>query len=506
MLPVLVILSISTLFAQYKHDYVWFFGYGDPAVEFGGKAIFDFNKNPSELFINSEIPLNFGGSDASMCDKDGNLLFYSNGCHIANSTHQIMENGAMLNPGGNGFWDNVCPELGYTVNKSPLIIPMPGSDSLYILFHIAGTFSQTPPYVYANKLYYSIVDMSKELGLGAVILKNQLILQDTFQYNELTAVKHQNNSDWWIIASKGSSNIFFKIYLTQSGITDISMQSIGDATHPNSGGSGMSVFSANGKVFARCNQFDPVYLYDFDRNNGELSNFRKLVVTDSTGGGGVCFSPNNRFLYVSAEYQIFQFDMLASDVQDSRTMVGQYDFYYWLNFFPTNFFLSQLGPDCRIYISTPSSVPFLHVINYPNERGSSCGFMLRGINLPSVNDISLPNFPNYRLGTPYPVCDSSIVLSVSSLPPAAPMQEWVRVYPNPTVSGGEVTVAFVQPIARPGEWALYDGLGRLLHRERLAAGQAGYTFSLPEAPPGLYFWSVSAAGARVQGGKLIISK
>jgi hypothetical protein len=80
----------------------------------------------------------------------------------------------------------------------------------------------------------------------------------------------------------------------------------------------------------------------------------------------------------------------------------------------------------------------------------------------------------------------------------------VRLFPNPAKE--TLNIGFLIPLVQPVEWSLYDGLGRLLHRERLAEGQAEYTLSLPEAPAGLYFWNLSAAGTRVQGGKLIISK
>jgi hypothetical protein len=88
--------------------------------------------------------------------------------------------------------------------------------------------------------------------------------------------------------------------------------------------------------------------------------------------------------------------------------------------------------------------------------------------------------------------------------PNAPPSPTVSVYPNPAQQ--TVNVSFPQPLSQKTEWLLCDGIGRVLHRESLIPGLEHYLVALPELPSGLYFWSVSATGARVQGGKLILSK
>ncbi|MBK8192317.1 MAG: hypothetical protein IPK76_03680 [Lewinellaceae bacterium] len=42
-----------------------------------------------------------------------------------------------------------------------------------------------------------------------------------------------------------------------------------------------------------------VDVLDFDRCTGLLSNYRQVVIPFISLGVGVCFSPNNRFLYVA---------------------------------------------------------------------------------------------------------------------------------------------------------------------------------------------------------------
>ncbi|MBL0339721.1 MAG: hypothetical protein IPP71_01685 [Bacteroidetes bacterium] len=106
------------------------------------------------------------GSCASICDTNGQLLFYSgydddiysilgppfqNG-EIYNSQHNTMQNG-----------DSIVMAAWY---YETVIIPFPGSDSLYVVFstNVSGNS--------IKGLFYLIVDMSLNGGLGGVIQKH----------------------------------------------------------------------------------------------------------------------------------------------------------------------------------------------------------------------------------------------------------------------------------------------------------------------------------------------
>ena len=86
-------LSISAEAQNDKRDYVWFGGF------FGNNYLFDFNNGSSPQDIRDVIPISFLGNNASICDKDGNLLYYTNGCHVVGRNHQILPNGSGLNDG-----------------------------------------------------------------------------------------------------------------------------------------------------------------------------------------------------------------------------------------------------------------------------------------------------------------------------------------------------------------------------------------------------------------------
>ena len=78
---------------------MWLFGHNSrPPVGIESYR-FDFNEGSSPDSIRGLLPLSFTGINGSICDKNGNLLYYSNGCHIASTDHGILPNGSGINSG-----------------------------------------------------------------------------------------------------------------------------------------------------------------------------------------------------------------------------------------------------------------------------------------------------------------------------------------------------------------------------------------------------------------------
>ena len=59
---------------------------------------------------------------ATINDKNGNLLFYTNGEKVWNRNHQVMPNGTGLMG-------------GYSSTQSAIVVPFPGNDSMYYIFY-----------------------------------------------------------------------------------------------------------------------------------------------------------------------------------------------------------------------------------------------------------------------------------------------------------------------------------------------------------------------------------
>ena len=85
-----------TLQAQDGYGNQWIFGQFSSPNPSG--ALLNFN-NDTPLVVPFNKPMELEGSCAIMCDSVGQLLFYSNGCYIANANHQMMLNGGGIGKG-----------------------------------------------------------------------------------------------------------------------------------------------------------------------------------------------------------------------------------------------------------------------------------------------------------------------------------------------------------------------------------------------------------------------
>jgi hypothetical protein len=477
-----------------KQDYVWLFGKNSQTnVDFAGSVI-DFNSQPPDIFHEFRH-MRFNVTNSSICDSSGNLLFYTNGITIYNKEHEIMENGDSLNPGAHANTQHVN---GYILEQGTLALTHPGSDSLYYLFHIDKIISS--PF-YSKHLYYSLIDMSQNNGVGRVVEKNIEALESQFELGKLTATKHANGIDWWLLIRKFNSNQYQKILVTADSILNMGIQTIGEPIP--SPGIGQAVFSPDGSKFASHHLVgffgDTSYIniYDFDRCTGELSEPIEITKVDSAASGGAAISPNSRFLYISSYNHVFQYDLWSSDIEASKDTVAIYDGFLEEPIFRTRFFLCQLAPDGKIYINTPSSTHYLHVINHPDLPGDACDVCQHCVWLPSSNSFSMPNFPNYRLGASETVCDTTTntVFSVNALPE-------ITIFPNPATS--HFNIKFAEPLSKRSVFILSNTLGEIVLQKEIPSFTEIHEFDVSQFPTGICYYSIQTEREVLKKGKLLL--
>ena len=211
----------------------------------------------------------------------------------------------------------------------------------------------------------------------------------------MTACKHANGRDWWIIMHGKNNNRFFKFLFTPNGISDTLVQDIG-ATYVGPYDDSYACFSLDGSKYA-CGAFAGlITLMDFDRCTGMFSNavtINNLDGQTESGEGPLVFSPNGRFLYVSDRVDLTQYDLWSSNIQDS-TIIYQVDS---TDNAQINYI--NLAINGKIYGSTwNGGFHFLHVVNYPDSLGQACHFVRGGQPTLSTDSWTLPNMPNYMLG------------------------------------------------------------------------------------------------------------
>ncbi|MCH8905089.1 MAG: hypothetical protein IIA45_14375, partial [Bacteroidetes bacterium] len=315
----------------------------------GDKAGIDFAGDSAVPIMNLK-QLNLYITNVSISDNKGNLLFYSNGIEVANSLHDVMSNGDSLSP---GKYTSVYSWSGMPTCQGAMIIPKPGDSLKYYIFHL-NLDSNVGGHIIPDRLFYSVVDMSLDGGLGDLTAqKNVVVLQELLVEGRIAAVKHGNGRDWWLFVHKYETDRFSRFLITPSGIKGPYSQWIGYSMDYKDDWCGQTVFSPNGDMMANILRTGKIDVFDFDRCTGDLSNWRVLSDTSYNQVLGCSFSPNGQLLYVSTQTKLFQFEVNVSNIDSTRVLIDTWDGSYSPSFpFATYFGLHQLGPDGKIYVST----------------------------------------------------------------------------------------------------------------------------------------------------------
>ncbi|MBG6112160.1 gliding motility-associated-like protein [Flavobacterium sp. CG_9.10] len=387
---------VAPAFAQ-KEAAIWYFG---------NTAGLDFNSGSPITLSNGQ--LNTAEGCTSIADKDGNLLFYTDGSIVYDKSHQVMPNGFGL--------------LGHNSStQSAIIVPKPNNPNLYYIFTVDQPNpknvdddpynNEDPP---NNGLNYSLVDLRLNNGLGDIVISEKNIHLITYDKNntedvkykcseKITAVQHADGVSFWIITHFKDTFYSFKI-----STLGVDKKPIPTSTNLNvplggyiSNAIGYLKTSPNGKKIAIANssmklndELDPkgnvirntgnVWLYDFDTGSGKVSN--GFSIMSGTNPYGLEFSAKSKKLYVTVNRfnpdgitlgsSLIQFDLKSSNIIGSNTTII------------TSAYVAgalQLGLDEKIYrsgypILTDSSNK-LSVINNPELNGTSCNFLQNEIDL-----------------------------------------------------------------------------------------------------------------------------
>ncbi|MBL0047096.1 MAG: T9SS type A sorting domain-containing protein [Bacteroidetes bacterium] len=497
-------LIVSNAFGQGRKNN-WLVGYnsGTSPVTTCERAKISFNTGSTVIQPQTTRKINFLATEGNISDRSGNLLFSSNGVWIADAFGDTMQNGTGLNPGPmvNSMSNSYCLNL---LNAN-LIIPYPGDSLKYILFHTVGNYNAS---LSATELFYTVIDMNLNGGLGGVIAKNQIAFNDTLMWS-ISAVKHANGRDWWVLMVKDNSDIIYKVLVTPFGIQNVSSQSMGGVlNYKNS--VGQSCFSPDGKKFAYSSGYvdmtggihyiTDVRVFDFDRCSGSITNYHLFSTSNFEAAGGVCFSSSSRYLYVSTVAHVFQID--ANAISPTVDTVAVNDGYYSpIPPFQSDFFLQYLAEDGRIYITSGNSVIDFHYINKPDSAGPTCDVRQHALHLPCFGWRSIPNHPNYELGADSgSVCDT---LQLGIMNAEFQIQnEVIRINPNPASDYFYINYNLtVNDIAL---FVLYDAYGKEVLRRNLYGAMHTLLVNYLELENGVYYYTVLLSNKIVDRGKVAV--
>ncbi|MBL7766411.1 MAG: T9SS type A sorting domain-containing protein [Chitinophagaceae bacterium] len=501
-LILLIFLSVTiNVFAQNKSGYTWIVGFNGSFAKFDGTSS---APSKGQLFNTSHpnSPFMYQIAHSNICDSiTGEIVLSTTGMILYNAQGDIIENGDSLQP-EKAYLHNPLPLL--PVTQGSIIIPkgtygqyyvfIPTvSDSLYNLLWTNVNGYKAP----FDLLRYNIVDMNLNGGAGKVVVKNKVLLKDIeLSKVMMQACKHSNGKDWWLLKHALNDNIIYRFLVTKDSIFGPFTQSFPQPKWGYGDVYGQSAFSKNGKKYAAVmGSGSKLFLADFDRCSGELINPNIFnIPIDSTthsywdGMGvldsvstGVCFSPNDNFLYIDKMFNIYQYEINQPDSNLAWYHVKH-------GFDTTQAAFEDYGqlyraPNNRIYIGkVGGSLTQFSVIDYPNSKGAACGFCRKCFRIDNAQGglTAPPNMPDYDLGpelgvTCWPLGEPEIIKVNTDL----------KVYPNPAS-----TMLYIKTNSKEKRM-LYNAIGQLLYEtDANEMYISGYT-------KGLYYIKVGSAVSKI---------
>jgi Secretion system C-terminal sorting domain len=418
-----------------KRDFVWVFGYDYGASDSVDNIWMDFRGDSMVLSYRPSLNgMEMFYTNNSICDADGNLLMFTNGCNIKDSSYQTIN--GLVNMNYNPLYTSDCystdPDKGSVVNNGMFILPT--SQYNFSLIHQLITLNSNN-WSYAKRVLWTQVTQDSVTNELHANFNNRVIYEGQLTLGNAAATRHANGRDWWVVMSgnhhelpppdKYFCNEYYKFLVQPDTVLGPYMQEFGPFVKWNEGNGGQSAFTPDGSKFIRYNALSDVKIFDFDRCTGEFTDSLQIMITDycdTMGLAGVAVSPNNRYLYLASSHLLYQFDLWADSIALTKDTIAVLDFMYDLTFYKL-----ESGPDGKIYILGGGGHQAFGVIEYPNLPGDSCMPVQHKFVLENAGIVGgLPHHPNFRLG---PLVGSAC--DTLSTPTAQLLPSGWRLYPNP---------------------------------------------------------------------------
>ncbi len=339
---------------------------------FGAFASMGFNTGtalPNNLAVVNQT-INGFESSVSMSDSSGNLLFYSDGINVWNSSHQQI---------------NLAPIFNHTTSTVPGIIgvPYPGHPGQYYIV------SAPPSYINDSCARYVLVDLNNNTVSNCQRFTHPSL--PTKMSECATIIPHCNGFDYWVIMRgypTQSNGRFYSILLTQAGLSP-GLQPVVSANFTAEYSGQLKGNHAGDKVIQALFSQGGFAVYDFDNVTGAVTN--QQIATGSFGGisTGVIFSPNDNYIYLDEEYGgadlISQYD--ANNLSTPRKVLGT----------SLEALQFEIGPDNNIYIAqTDWNTLYLDMITNADSWANST-VVTNAVNFTQIGGgmhtfAGLPNF------------------------------------------------------------------------------------------------------------------
>lgn len=335
---------------------------------FGNRAGIDFTTNQ---------PLNESAMDAPegcaiACDRNGQQIFYTDGSTVWDKTHAIID----TNIGGNPL-----------SSQSSIIVPLPDDETIFYIFTTQDLDNGSD----SLQLNYSVFDLKKNAGKGAIIKKNVLLFMKSTE-------RVTSNGQWLLVHDLGNST--FRSYpITPDGIGNQVYSDIGtdhSASIPSNGKGYMKLGPRNlvAVPISTPGTSNRIELFQLTDSTGVLSNYKNIDLNEPNGSiYGLEFSAAGNKLFASVKYlsgssAIYEYSIDSLFRPKFRQRI------------PVAAALGaiQIGPDGGIYVATDNAGnnTSLGTITANEDTLATSSFTLNGFQLAAGTNsrLGLPNFIN----------------------------------------------------------------------------------------------------------------
>lgn len=406
-------------------------------------------------------------------DSVGIQFFGSSNVQYRHSDFSLYGNSIRLT---RGFSDSVLSHLSYdtwSFRSDPgntlgfgfqALLPLGEDKIAYMSETFYESDGSTPYFFYTPGFvisYLATDSLNQSRLITNSVLRSALILTNDTIVSRV--IEHIPNpiGGWYGIARSAVSDRYPLWQITQDTTYLLNPQFSNNIGNYREGAALDITFRSSGDAFAISGEFEGVGLYRFNRQNATVEPWVQINNSfdpdfEPFFNGTRCeWSADGRYLYVTTEANIFQFDTEAADIEASAVQINDPD-----NIpFRGTYYQIERGPDCRLYVARAGQGKTLSVIDKPSRLGRACELKDSGLLLPNYYFVSIPEFPEYSLWAKdrvarglapiidTAVCDSSIQAYdyfdwTTSTTEVLAEAEQLVISPNPARAGGVITLSF----------------------------------------------------------------
>ncbi len=328
-----------------------------PKWYFGRQGGINFSGGAPVVLTGGQVNGNGQEASSTMCDPDGNVVFYTDSRRLYSGNHTLVQN---INGGTSSTNSSVSfPDPADPANRFYLVTANQDAGG-------GGDFSAT-----LGIHYYHI----EKTGPGTIsVLAGPVQLASGTEVSEQLCGGTDTSGGYWVVAHQGggagNGNQIWSWNFTDTGVGTKQISSVAGTETGNPFQGSLKINKCQTRL-AAVYYTGAVEVYNWDQAAGRVTSLYRSVTLPGSFGYGCEFSPDGNILYITSlvANQLYQYDLttntlLALPGGSSTNNINEMG-------------TLQLGPDDKIYVTNVSNFglpSYIGVVNAPDVSGTGCNY------------------------------------------------------------------------------------------------------------------------------------